>query len=105
MGHARTLVSLPSEEEQLIRFNQIIDEQLSVRDIESIVKNGPTKNSTALKQKPQGLNSSQKTFKEFLSDRLSSKISIQKSDKGNGKIAIHFDSESDLNRIIELLKR
>jgi hypothetical protein len=51
------------------------------------------------------LNQTHKVFKEFLSDRLSAKVSIQKTGTGNGKISVHFDSDSDLNRIIELLKR
>lgn len=104
MGHARALLALSSSEEQIVRFNQIIDENLSVRAVENLVKKEP-----AIPKNPIGktvnLNASQKVFKEFLGNRLSAKISIQKSDNGSGKLSVHFNSESDLNRIIELLKR
>lgn len=104
MGHARALLALSSPEEQIVRFNQIIDENLSVRAVENLVKKEP-----AIPKNPIGktvnLNASQKVFKEFLGNRLSAKISIQKSDNGSGKLSVHFNSESDLNRIIELLKR
>ncbi len=105
MGHARALVSLSNEEEQLKRYNQIISEQLSVRDIESLLKSSPKKTTVSSSAKSIELNSSQKVFKDFLGERLSAKVAIQKTKNGNGKLSIQFDSESDLNRIIELLKR
>lgn len=104
MGHARALLALSSAEEQIARFNQIIEENLSVRAIESLVKNEPAVNKTPI-AKASVLNTNQKVFKEFLSDRLSAKVSIQKTGTGTGKLSVHFNSESDLNRIIELLKR
>jgi ParB family chromosome partitioning protein len=84
-------------------YKQIIEENLSVRAIENLVKNValPTKKSSV---KSTGLNQSHKVFKDFIGNRLSTKVSIQKSENGSGKLSIHFNSESDLNRIIELLK-
>lgn len=104
MGHARALLALSSPEGQIARFNQIIEENLSVRAIESLVKNGPTSTKKQVAKASQ-LNQNQKVFKEFLGDRLSTKVSIQKTENGSGKISVHFNSEIDLNRIIELLKR
>jgi ParB family chromosome partitioning protein len=45
------------------------------------------------------------TFKEHLSDRLSARVDIRKSATGGGKIVVNFNSEVDLNRIIELLNK
>jgi ParB family chromosome partitioning protein len=104
MGHARALLSLLSTEEQLERYNQIIEENLSVRAVENLVKNKPTIPKIP-SVKTSNLSTNQKVFKEFLGDRLSAKVSIQKSENGIGKLSVHFNSESDLNRIIELLKR
>jgi ParB family chromosome partitioning protein len=103
MGHARALLSITSVEEQLSKYKQIIEENLSVRAIENLVKNValPTKKTAG---KSAGLNQSHKVFKDFIGNRLSTKVSIQKSENGSGKLSIHFNSESDLNRIIELLK-
>jgi ParB family chromosome partitioning protein len=104
MGHARALLALSSAEEQIARYNQIIDENLSVRAVESLVKSEPI-NQKKRTVKSINLNQTQKIFRESLGVRLSAKVSIQKSDSGSGKLSVHFDSESDLNRIIELLKR
>lgn len=106
MGHARALVTIPNEAEQIRRFNLIISENLSVRDIENLSKNGTktvkTPSSPIPSSKP--LNPTQEAIKNFIADRFSTKVSIEKATKGNGKLVLHFNSESDLNRLIELLK-
>jgi ParB family chromosome partitioning protein len=105
MGHARALVTIPDEAEQIRRFNLIISENLSVRDIENLSKTGvKTVTTTTSKSIPKSLNPSQEAIKNFIADRFSTKVSIEKAAKGNGKLVLHFNSESDLNRLIELLK-
>jgi len=105
MGHARALVTIPDEAEQIRRFNLIISENLSVRDIENLSKTGvKTVTTTTSKSIPKPLNPSQEAIKNFIADRFSTKVSIEKAAKGNGKLVLHFNSESDLNRLIELLK-
>ena len=106
MGHARALVTIPDEAEQIRRFNLIISENLSVRDIENLSKNGTktVTTSSSPKQSSKPLNSSQEAIKNFIADRFLTKVSIEKAAKGNGKLVLHFNSESDLNRLIELLK-
>ena len=106
MGHARALVTIPDETEQIRRFNLIISENLSVRDIENLSKNGTKTVTTVSSPKPSSkpLNPSQEAIKNFIADRFSTKVSIEKAAKGNGKLVLHFNSESDLNRLIELLK-
>jgi len=101
MGHARALVSINDKEEQMTAFHQIISEKLSVRDVENLVKLPIKKNTT---QKINFLSKEDATQEYFLSDRLGSKIKIQKSEFGKGKIIIQFNSEADLQRLIALFK-
>jgi ParB family chromosome partitioning protein len=101
MGHARALVSINDKEEQMTAFHQIISEKLSVRDVENLVKLPIKKNTT---QKINFLSKEDATQEYFLSDRLGSKITIQKSELGKGKIIIQFNSEADLQRLIALFK-
>ncbi|TNE71635.1 MAG: ParB/RepB/Spo0J family partition protein [Bacteroidetes bacterium] len=111
MGHARALVSAGSSELQIELFNRIVEEQLSVREIEAILR-GESINAEP-GQRQSGAGTSVKTplsdqefaLKEHLGDKLATKVEIKKSDKGNGKIIVNFNSESDLLRIIELLNR
>ena len=101
MGHARALVSIVDLEEQMTAFHQIITEKLSVRDTENLMK---LPNKKKAIKKVNFLSKADVTQESFLADKLGSKITIQKSELGKGKITIQFNSEADLQRLIALLK-
>ncbi len=111
MGHARALVSAGDESLQIAIYSKIIDEDLSVRDVESLLRDGhieettPISSGTKASKTVMKLSDKQRVFREHLSDKLSTKIEIKKSSGGNGKIILNFSSEVDLNRIIEILNR
>ena len=109
MGHARALVSAGEESRQLDLYRQIIDFQLSVREIEELIRTGeskkPVEATTTVKTVPEVISSGQEVFRLHLSDKISSKVEIKKTGQGSGKIVINFSSEVDLNRIIELLNK
>lgn len=110
MGHARALVSAGEEDRQLDLYRQIIDFQLSVRDLEVLIRTGlskeePVTAASTTKTSPIELTVQQDVFKNHFSDRIATKVDIKKSATGNGKILINFSSENDLNRIIELLNK
>lgn len=111
MGHARALVSAGEEDRQLDLYRQIIDFQLSVREIEELIRTNSSRttdeevpNAPKASNTPD-LTTLQEVFKNHLSDRISSKVEIKKTHSGSGKILINFSSEVDLNRIIELLNK
>ena len=101
MGHARALVSVVDLEEQMTAIHQIITEKLSVRDTENLMK---LPNKKKAIKKVNFLSKADVTQESFLADKLGSKITIQKSELGKGKITIQFNSEADLQRLIALLK-
>jgi ParB family transcriptional regulator, chromosome partitioning protein len=110
MGHARALVSAGDENRQLDLYRQIIDFQLSVREIEELIRTNTSRATEETPSNPKTVTSPelsdiQEVFKNHLSDRISSKVEIKKSHSGSGKITINFSSEVDLNRIIELLNK
>ena len=115
MGHARALVSAGDEALQISIFNQILLDSLSVRDVEILIRQGHLKEEQVHPPVDEEQNSSKKNkvqlennqiaFKNNLSNKLSSKVVLNKSSKGSGKIVINFDSEVDLNRIIEILNQ
>lgn len=106
MGHARALVAVTDPNEQKRLFNEIVEKQLSVRDIESLIKSGVTTatTSTTSSKKPIKLSSTQESYRTFLAERLSTKVGIEKSENGNGKVVLHFSSDKELNRLLDLLK-
>jgi ParB family chromosome partitioning protein len=110
MGHARALVSAGDEALQLAIYSRIAEEGLSVRDTELLIREGyvePREGHTPSTRNTKNgvITEKQFVFKEHMSDRLSTKIDIKKSSAGGGKIIVNFNSEVDLNRIIELLSK
>lgn len=105
MGHARALLSITDEQEQLNAYQQIIDEALSVRAVELMVKPASNNGQTTTKKPKIGLSNTEQVFTAFLSDKLGAKVSIDKTDSGKGKVQVHFSTEVELNRVMALLKK
>jgi len=103
MGHARALVSVADEAEQMRRFNQIHEDGLSVRDLEQLLKKPKTQAPINNLNVSTKLSSLQMVFIEELEKRLAANVSIQKNGKGQGKLIVPFKSDDDFKRIISLL--
>ena len=103
MGHARALVSVADEAEQMRRFNQIHQDGLSVRDLEQLLKKPKTQAPINNLNVSTKLSSLQMVFIEELEKRLAANVSIQKNGKGQGKLIVPFKSDDDFKRIISLL--
>ena len=103
MGHARALVSVSDEAEQMRRFNQIHQDGLSVRDLEQLLKKPKTQAPINNLNVSTKLSSLQMVFIEELEKRLAANVSIQKNGKGQGKLIVPFKSDDDFKRIISLL--
>ena len=108
MGHARALVSAGDEQLQLELHERVLNEQLSVRELEVMIRDGVSEVKTApikTSQQINSINSVQRDFCNHYSDKTSTRVEIKKAANGSGKITIQFNSEVDLNRIIEILNK
>jgi ParB family chromosome partitioning protein len=108
MGHARALLALTTEKEQLIALARILDEQLSVRDVEALSKPEKQKAASTPSASPKAkisLSTTEKLYLSYLSEQLGTKVSIDKTPEGKGKLIVHFTHESELQRLIEMLKK
>lgn len=103
MGHARALLALSSEEEQLELLTKIIEEELSVRSVELVSK---VKNNTSSVKKTSKnpTNSEFEAIAHYLSDRFRSKVELAKNEKGKGKFVLHFKNEKEYLKLLTLLK-
>ncbi len=99
MGHARAILGLDKESEQMRLCTKVVKNDLSVRDTERYAKKlgAPSKKKVA--EKDPNLVS----IEEKLKDLFGTKVKIVKSKKG-GRIEIEFYSDKDLERITTLLK-
>lgn len=109
MGHARALVNVEDVQDQLYIFEQIINDGLSVRKVEDMVrqiKDAPEESdSPEAKQKKETAPSAYGDLEKHLASYFDSKIEFKRGAKGNGKIIIPFKSDEDLERIIAILDK
>ena len=102
IGHARTLLSLRDPQKQINCLKKIIENQMSVRELESIVYK---KTESKREKKEDELPSKELWVIEFenkIRDVIGTKVSINEKNE-KGYIKIEFYSIDELERIIELL--
>ena len=96
MSHARVLSKLENKKEIITLANKIVDEGLSVRDIENLSQSEEiVKKHKITKQKPTNEYS---YVEEMLNEKLGTKVKVK-----SNKIEISFANINDLNRILEIL--
>lgn len=100
MGHARALIAIEDPKLQISVSRQIIQRQLSVRNIEKMAHK---LKQTIPSQKRQIADPDLKALQEEFVKLLATKVSISGSQK-KGHIKIYYFSADDLNRIYEKLK-
>jgi len=104
MGHARALINVDTIEHQLRIFNRTVEEDLSVRQVEALVR------ELAVPKKPKPAASTSKISSELraiqtqLSSHFGTKVHIKSTGKEKGEIKIPYLSTEDLNRILDLLQ-
>ena len=94
MGHARALSKINDSEEIIKLANKIVDNNLSVRDIEKASEDKPKVHE--IKRKPKS--NEYRYVEDLLRDKLDTKVKIKEK-----KLVISFTNNADLNRILEIL--
>lgn len=102
-GHARALLMLDGEEEQLLAFKTIVKKGLSVRQTEELVRRlqaatgdrGSEGTSRRRKRSPET-----EALEQEFRESLGTKVDLFRSRKG-GKVVIHFYSEEELQALYE----
>ncbi|MEA4916454.1 putative chromosome-partitioning protein ParB [bioreactor metagenome] len=119
MGHARALITMDDPVAQLSLYNMILEEGLSVRRVESMVKEydegtpiQQLKESGERKSKSGKLTASRPqspddfdVLKQHLSAYFQTDVQFSYNKQGKGKITIPFDSPEDLERIIVMFDK
>ena len=99
MGHAKVILGLPGQNEQLRVAQLVVSKALSVRETEKLIE-------SSLVAKKRGAKELRRTpwsdVEERLQKRFGTKVMIQKGKRG-GKIVIHYFSPPELDGILETL--
>lgn len=108
MGHARAIISLEQIDQQLYVFREVREKGLSVRQVESLVKEmlaGEKSNSAhdqSQKLKSQ-LPPAYKRIEDNMASHFSTKVKLDRKRNGKGAITIEFYNDNDLERIMEMM--
>jgi ParB family chromosome partitioning protein len=100
-GHARTILGVPTAEAQRKLADRIVKEQLSVRDVERMVRMAaepPSRSSNPRQPSDPNIAAAETKLRR----RLGTKVTIQ-GDKARGKIVIEYYGPAELQRIYALL--
>ena len=101
MGHARALININSKEDQLKLLQQIITEEMTVRQTEELADKAKNPEAKERKQTnfiPEHFKSKIKT----LSQTLNTKVKVKRNLSGQGSVVIDFKDEAEFDRIMEL---
>ena len=108
-GHARTLLPVTDGDEQFELAEYVIEEGLSVRAVEALVKahlekaEKPAEKEEALSKADER---EYRAIEDDLKSLFSTKVKLKPLGKRNkGKIEIEYYSDEDLERLLALLKR
>ena len=97
MGHARVLSKLSDEEQINALADEIIENGLSVRETEKITSNSDIPKKNKIKREPI-YNARHTIYESIMRERIGTKVKIS-----TKKIEIPYDSDNDLDRILDIL--
>ncbi len=103
MGHARALITIEKVALQKKILDQIIHEGLNVRQVEMLVRK-PEKKKPAKKEKAS-LPEKYSKASEDLGLYFDAKVSLRRSNNGQGSIVISFTNDDELDTIIAKMKK
>ncbi len=105
MGHARALINVENDDEQLYILNEAVKQQFSVREVEKMVKEATGRPKKKPKNQKPELPDTFREVRDSLISRFETKVDIKLNNKGSGSIVIPFKSDDDLQRIIDALDK
>jgi ParB family transcriptional regulator, chromosome partitioning protein len=106
MGHARALINIDEEEIQDQILDEIIEKDLSVRQVEDRVRRLREREETPEEGRGAPFSREQLQVEEYtkrLRTHLSTKVKINHRGKDGGRIEIAYFSEDDLERLLDAI--
>lgn len=100
MGHAKTILSLPTERARIRFAKRIIRKSISVRQAEDLIRQRLQKPIRKTREKDEHL----ARIEEELQHYLGTRVKIIHGKK-RGRVEIFYYSNEDLNRILDLVKK
>lgn len=105
MGHARAMINMDDAVAQMELYEQIIREDLSVRDVESLVKAKKNGETVGMSVNGTDWDPEIDRITAAFYEKLRAAVHLKTSGKGKGKIIISYKSKEDLERILGLISQ
>ncbi len=103
MGHAKAIVKINDPNIQVNTFFKVVNDGLSVRNTEEIVRKVNYPVGTKFKTKKQTLQDEHIEFKNKLGKKLDTKIDFKRNVNGRGSVSISFKSDEELKKLMDYL--
>jgi ParB family transcriptional regulator, chromosome partitioning protein len=103
MGHARAMISMDDMAEQIELYHHILEDNLSVRMVETLVKDKKNGNKADFEITGTDWDPEIDKIRETFADKLKAAVHLKHSGKGKGKVIISYKSMQDLERILGLI--
>ena len=101
-GHARALLAIDDKKLQYELANKVFDEKLSVRETEKLVKDIKSPKKEKVKKEVER-NFLYEDLENRMKEVMGTKVSIASKGKGKGKIEIEYYSDSELERMFDMI--
>ena len=107
MGHAKALLSLDTDKEQLKFANQIIENDLSVRQIEQKIQNLGKKREKKEKDVNVAMELPDTHFRviEIIGKYFNNNVTAKRDARGNGEISIRFANDNEVEAFLQVLEK
>ena len=104
MGHARALIGLEGSQ-QIMLCEEVIQKNLSVREIEALVKNLQNSYKTDKPtSSPKKTNADVRQLEESLAETLGASVTIDAKKNGSGVLKVHYRNLEQLDEILKKIK-
>ena len=109
VGHARTLLNITDEAAQADICRRIIEQQVSVRETEKLVKNltsiSPEKKKGELKTVEEKIDPNVRAALEEIAAALGTRVKLHARSATSGRLEIEYYSQEDLDRIYSVITK
>ncbi len=106
MGHAKALLALETDKEQLKFANQIIEQDLSVRQIEQKIQKLGQKKEKKEKEEVPVIELPDSHFRviEIIGKYFNNNVTAKRDSKGNGELTIRFKDDKEMEMFLQALE-
>lgn len=103
-GHARAIINVESDDDKLAILNDIIEKDLSVRQVEDMARAINKPKTVKLQKSAITLPEKFAKSASFIEQKYSTRVNIKIDEKGKGIFTINFNDDSTLESILNKLK-